>query len=552
MSAKLRTRDVFIPGGQPQHTYVSRDEHRLEDEIRASADNLCKLVTVTGPTKSGKSVLVTRVFPRQHAVWIDGGSVAAEDDLWTQVIERLAAATTTTTTAESASNFTGTLELGGEAGVYGVGKIAGKTGVAGSRGSKSATTTSRASTHRAAALLALQRSRRPLIIDDFHYLSEGLQRTFIRAIKALVYEGHPTLILAIPHRRYDAVRVEREMTGRVQQVNIPIWSVEELRRIPDVGLPLLNATADDGLVELFTAEALGSPHLVQEFFRELCIRAGIQETADRTVEARPQPSATAVLSDIANHLSRPVFDALARGPRQRSDRLQREFRDGRTGDIYLAVLHAIARLKTGMATLDYEQIRSSLRELVVDLPQANEVSRVLEHMSTIQADQGASAPVIDWDKQHRRLHVTDPYFAFFLKWGADVFAATIGETHSASVPARAKQQPRGSRTPGSRERGHAAKPRRHTGPAQGRRAAPGMVQGTGRALNLNELTVIRCLTDHGVPMTLASLAAKAFPMLSPQKANSWVRNSVRKPLALGLIQRTQSGTYAVAGRRRKT
>ncbi len=71
-----------------------------------------------------------------------------------------------------------------------------------------------------------------------------------------------------------------------------------------------------------------------------------------------------------------------------------------------------------MQTFEWEQIRASLREVLADyLPQAHEVSRVLEHMATISANEESSAPVIDWEKEERKLHITDPFFAFFLKWG---------------------------------------------------------------------------------------------------------------------------------------
>lgn len=77
----FRTSDVFVPGGMPKLTYVSRAERNLEDRLRAANDNLCKLVTITGATKSGKTVLVSQVFPRAECLWIDGGTVREEDDL---------------------------------------------------------------------------------------------------------------------------------------------------------------------------------------------------------------------------------------------------------------------------------------------------------------------------------------------------------------------------------------------------------------------------------------------------------------------------------------
>ena len=68
-----RTSKVFVPGGLPVLTYNPRNELKLEDSIKKAKDNLCKLMIVTGATKSGKTVLVKNVFPKQHSVWFDGG-----------------------------------------------------------------------------------------------------------------------------------------------------------------------------------------------------------------------------------------------------------------------------------------------------------------------------------------------------------------------------------------------------------------------------------------------------------------------------------------------
>lgn len=46
MSA-LRTRQVFAPAGQPQYTYLDRNNHRLDADLNAAKDNICKLVSVT-------------------------------------------------------------------------------------------------------------------------------------------------------------------------------------------------------------------------------------------------------------------------------------------------------------------------------------------------------------------------------------------------------------------------------------------------------------------------------------------------------------------------
>ncbi|MBA3422930.1 MAG: hypothetical protein H0U04_00005 [Rubrobacter sp.] len=282
----------------------------------------------------------------------------------------------------------------------------------------SGTTTSRSLSPKVRALQGLNGTQRALIIDDFHYLDRDIQGSVVRALKALVFDGHPVLLIAIPHRRYDAVRVEKEMTGRVQGVSIDPWSADELADIPSQGFPILNVLPPEHTIERFVDECLASPHLMQEFCRQLCEVNNVEETRALRFKIQPPSSIDSLFARVAADTSKTVFDRLAKGPRQRSDRNQREFKNGGTGDIYVAVLHAMADLKPGMTTIKYERIRSVLRDLLVDLPQAHEVSRVLEHMSNIQADEASSAPVLDWEKEEQLLHIIDPFFAFFLRWGA--------------------------------------------------------------------------------------------------------------------------------------
>jgi hypothetical protein len=414
----VRMRKVFVPGGQPEHTYVSRTQLQLEPKLRAASDNLCKLVTVTGPTKCGKTVLTQKIFPRTQHIWIDGGSVDREEDLWTQIVDQLDLFTDIAKTSEDGSaagasgNVSGALQIP----LFAMGEV--KVSPSYKKQRSTGKTTGRTLAPKARALQGLGDRQRALIIDDFHYLGRHIQGSVVRALKALVFDGKPVILIAIPHRRYDAVRVEKEMTGRVQDVRISSWTENELADIPGKGFPILNLQAPQTIIEKFVDECLASPHLMQEFCRQLCDQIGVDETQAIRRRIQPTSSLNTLFEHVAANTSKTVFDRLAKGPRQRSDRNQRLFKDGGTGDIYVAVLHAIANLKPGITTLGYEEIRSALRDLLVELPQAHEVSRVLKHMSNIQADEASSAPVLDWEEDERLLHIIDPFFAFFLRWGA--------------------------------------------------------------------------------------------------------------------------------------
>jgi hypothetical protein len=223
----LTYQDIFVPGGFPQHTYNPRDERNLEARLSEVKHNLCKLVTVTGHTKSGKTVLSKRIFPAAESVWIDGGAAATEDDFWQIIIAQLGAFQTAS--SQSSTAITGKVggKAAGETGVF-FAKAA-IEGIAEIGGTKTDTTIGGNSFGpRVAALAALRKANRPLVVDDFHYIPREIQGGIIRALKPLIFEGLPVVIIAIPHRRYDALKVEREMTGRLMQIEIQPWSQNEL------------------------------------------------------------------------------------------------------------------------------------------------------------------------------------------------------------------------------------------------------------------------------------------------------------------------------------
>jgi hypothetical protein len=221
----------------------------------------------------------------------------------------------------------------------------------------------------------------------------------------------PVVIIAIPHKRYDAMKVEREMTGRISIIPIPVWSKNELKFIAEIGFGKLKYEVSDYIISWFADEAIGSPHLMQEFCRKISASINNNDTLSREI-------VETMFREIASNIGRPIFEKLMKGPRQRNDRIQRELKTGRKVDIYGLILAALAHIKPGLISIEYEDLRQSIREIISSqLPQLHEVARVLKYMSIIAATDESSAPVIDFDDNEKLLHITDPFFSFYLKWG---------------------------------------------------------------------------------------------------------------------------------------
>lgn len=79
---------------------------------------------------------------------------------------------------------------------------------------------------------------------------------------------------------------------------------------------------------------------------------------------------------------------------------------------------ALATVKPGLVSLEYEDLRGAIRNVSASqLPQLQEAARVLKHMATIAASYQSSTPVIDFEQEEKTLHITDPYFASYRRWG---------------------------------------------------------------------------------------------------------------------------------------
>ena len=62
-------------------------------------------------------------------------------------------------------------------------------------------------------------------------------------------------------------------------------------------------------------------------------------------------------------------------------------------------------------------------------------------------------------------------------------------------------------------------------------------------LNQKEVAVLRACADG--PSTIADISKRFRRGDTDAQKNSWVRNSVRKPVRLGLLKKAKRGTYAI-------
>lgn len=402
----LRPDDVFTPGGLPDTTYVPREHLSLEGHLTEWLEGRQKpLLSVSGPTKSGKTVLIRKLVDEPIA--LSGGAIDTADDFWTAVCDELELFTEHSLSV-AAGEADSLAVTGGANGVFLSASATGTNDRTFDRG----ITRARASSPRSAARKALKSAGRIVFIDDFHYIDSEVQLSIVRGLKDLIFDGLGVVVAAVPHRAYDVVRVEKEMTGRVTPLSVVPWEEGDLKEIATRGFNALGVTVSASAVKQMADESFGSPHLMQTHCLNLC-KANKDAGELRTTFA--DPIWQVFFEQHASATSKSAFDLLKAGP-PRSNRNPRTLASGVVTDIYGAVLQAISA--TGpRTTLPYEDLRISLREvLATDLPQRHEITNVLEQMTRIARHEIEGEPVLEYDTNYATLHLVDPYFAYYLRW----------------------------------------------------------------------------------------------------------------------------------------
>lgn len=399
----------------PSYTYQGRTGVHLEASLRNAIKRVRKFVAVAGPTKSGKTVLTRKVVPPSESLWVEGAHISTIEDFWLAVLAGLGVVTPSSVAQSKSHEDSTEAELNAGFKPAGIGaetklKEASKNILNTTRNGALQTSVAQS------AVAALLKANKVVVIDDFHYIEPAVQTALVRGLKQAVFDGLAVVLILIPHRMHEAATAEMDVDGRTQTILIPDWQDSELFAIAETGARELAIRIHATTIELMVQESFQSPHLMQDFCSLLCADCEVWHTHIGLLKTVGfVKGKEEFFGRFANTISPETFRALQRGP-ERTNRLERPLKAGGTCDTYEAVLLALQRLNV-MTPVSWGALRQSLQELLVDEPQQHEVTRVLEKMDDI-AKSREGEPVLDYVKKQRELHLVDPFFRFYVRWGA--------------------------------------------------------------------------------------------------------------------------------------
>jgi hypothetical protein len=414
---KERAIHVFTPSDYPKRTYVQRDEDRVEQRLRDALDTPGEIISISGPSKSGKTVLVERVVGDAALITITGAGITCPDDLWNRVLDWMELPAGTTDTLNT--GVAGELSAGTKAEV-GVPLIKGSI-----EGRALVSATASAGNSRSHMRRGMQQvidevsnSEFVLLIDDFHYMPSDVQREVAKQLKEAARQKVKICTVSVPHRSDDVVRSNSELRGRIQSVDITYWTPQQLRRIAEIGFPLLNCQLDNATIEKFAIEASGSPQLMQAICLQTCFELDIREALDVTKVLSCDSGMQRQI--LASASGRTDFGSLVTrmhaGPKSRGvERREHTFTDNSRGDAYRCILLAIS---SHPPSLSFPYKNLSLRVegvCTTESPQPASIYQACSQIAKIAISSHPDQRILEWNDE-QSLDIVDPYFLFYLRW----------------------------------------------------------------------------------------------------------------------------------------
>ncbi|MHA7846215.1 P-loop NTPase family protein [Serratia sp. D1N4] len=413
----MRASEVFTPGGFPEITFV--DDH-LKDKGQQLLDVLetgSMLISISGPSKSGKTVFVEKLLGRESLIQITGAGVTSVDNLWLKVFDALGTPITRTENKAHVTSLNATGKVSGQAGVL-FAKAAAEGSIGGGYSDQQGSTSTKAVDYLQLLISEVGGSDFIIFIDDFHYIPREVQSELAKQIKEAIRKGCKFICASVPYHSDDVIKGNPDLTGRFFSINFDYWNVDVLEKIANKGFTKLNIECNKDVIKKLIDESADSPQLMQYLCLNSCYELNARETQQ---EIHPFPNERILLESICKRTVpatdfSSVINKMLDGPKTRgSERKSYTMTDGTQGDVYKVLIKAIA-LSPPQLNYRYQQLVDRIDRICSNgSPSGSSITSACLHSSTL-ANNFSSENVIEWDSENDVLDIRDPYLLFYIRW----------------------------------------------------------------------------------------------------------------------------------------
>jgi hypothetical protein len=386
----LKFSDVFKPGTYPEHTYITRftagTRYTYEQRLRQCLDIEGFLTLIVGPSKVGKTILCEKVINTENIVSLSGNDFHASDEFWSVVAKKI--------------------------GMSMAGEIIEQTGTQSPALSEATTFKQYYLGNKDKIVSFFKENNKTLVLDDFHYAPKEIQFSIAYQLKDVIRHGFKAIVISLPHRSDDTVRLNSDLVGRINLIEIQPWTRDELRQIAVLGFKQLSVNITEQLIDRIATESINSPQLMQA----ICLNIGYEIEPD-TNEVTSEIIEASCKSICINYPYANVVSMLKGGPPSRGQqRVKYNLISGESMDIYSIILKVLAK-DPPITLLEYDEIRKRIDRIIVSTeanPSNKKVKDALKNLQKVLETKSSFYQVFEW--KDNTIYILDPIFLFYLRW----------------------------------------------------------------------------------------------------------------------------------------
>lgn len=419
MPTKLE--EVFGVSSQAVLSYVVRSH--VDDNFREALKS-DKQVVVYGSSKQGKTSLVSKYLPYDKNIVVRLTPKTEIVDIYSSILRSLDVRLeigNTETTAKEAGLSLG-LKIKALVPIFGGSEAETATEVKYNRGKDvqyEEIPVNLALPQDVSELMSKTRSKKVVILENFHYLNEDRQRQFAFDLRTYQELGIRFIILGVWREKNRLAQFNGDLLDRIVEVPVEPWDKSDFKRVALRGQDYLNIEFSDNLIEACSNASFSSIGVFQELIKEVCALSGVTERQHTKLSINDlQVVDTAVHKKAEEYASRHqrALETIAAGSNTSSN----SARDGRL-PLYLPYYLVKVILSSGYDGLATGMMRSVIHEKIQAMHhrkqdvRASDMSNLLYNLAALQSSKNIVPPIIDYDKDIRRLQIVDSTFYFFLK-----------------------------------------------------------------------------------------------------------------------------------------
>lgn len=421
--AKLSS--VFgVSANSASPSYVDRGHYDGAFKDALATD---KHVAVHGGSKQGKSWLRSRALPSEKSILIqctpDATAQSLISDALGKVGTRVEDSRVVTNTAGTTFNSTGrtTVPVGPVTGE----QSQGFTAALGRETEVTSHPVGQTEHDLHWAVARLKESKRTLVLEDFHYLREAVQKEMSFLIKAMGEYGLFVVVVGVWPEDHRLSYFNGDLDGRVVDLQL-MWNDDDLREVLRRGSKSLRVELGPEIVSEMVEQSYGGVGLLQRLAEAYCRAEGVANTTfflKRPRQLENQDLWEGALRSVASEMQgryQTFADNFVRGMRRLSHGLE----------VYKYLLQAVTEASDAdlLAGLDSADLHHRITQLPGgDGIRPGDLTQALDRIDRLQVKIEIKPLVLTYRPSDRRLFVADRSFYFYRRHGAPSWPWATGE-----------------------------------------------------------------------------------------------------------------------------